>query len=61
MKKQLKKVVGLLFASSVLIACGQQNPGTAAFVGDTRITSDHCFQLGRRLLNHPCKRLIDQK
>ncbi len=40
MKKQLKKVVGLLFVSSVLIACGQQNPGTAAFVGDTRITSD---------------------
>ena len=40
MKKQLKQVVGLLFVSSVLIACGQQNPGTAAFVGDTRITSD---------------------
>ena len=40
MKKQLKKVIGLLFVSSVLIACGQQNPGTAAFVGDTRITSD---------------------
>ncbi len=40
MKKQLKKVVGLLFVSVVLIACGQQNPGTAAFVGDTRITSD---------------------
>jgi hypothetical protein len=40
MKKQLKKVVGLLFVSSVLVACGQQNPGTAAFVGDTRITSD---------------------
>ena len=40
MKKQLKKVLGLLFVSSVLIACGQQNPGTAAFVGDTRITSD---------------------
>lgn len=40
MKKQLKKVVGLIFVSSVLIACGQQNPGTAAFVGDTRITSD---------------------
>jgi hypothetical protein len=40
MKKQFKKVVGLLFVSSVLIACGQQNPGTAAFVGDARITSD---------------------
>ena len=40
MKKQVQKVVGLLFVSSVLIACGQQNPGTAAFVGDTRITSD---------------------
>lgn len=40
MKKQLKKAVSLLFVSSVLIACGQQNPGTAAFVGDTRITSD---------------------
>jgi hypothetical protein len=39
-KKQVQKVVGLLFVSSVLIACGQQNPGTAAFVGDTRITSD---------------------
>ena len=40
MKKQIKKALGLLFVSSVLIACGQQNPGTAAFVGDTRITSD---------------------
>jgi len=40
MKKQLIRVIGLLFVSSVLIACGQQNPGTAAFVGDTRITSD---------------------
>ena len=40
MKKQLIRVIGLLFVSGVLIACGQQNPGTAAFVGDTRITSD---------------------
>ncbi len=40
MKKQLKKILGLLFVSSVLVACGQQNPGTAAFVGDIRITSD---------------------
>jgi len=40
MKKQLIRLIGLLFVSSVLIACGQQNPGTAAFVGDTRITSD---------------------
>ena len=40
MKKQIKKALGLLFVSSVLVACGQQNPGTAAFVGDTRITSD---------------------
>lgn len=40
MKKQLKKIIGLLFVSSVLVACGQQNPGTAAFVGEQRITSD---------------------
>ena len=40
MKKQLIRAIGLLFVSGVLIACGQQNPGTAAFVGDTRITSD---------------------
>ena len=40
MKKQLKKIIALLFVSSVLIACGQQNPGTAAFVGDKRITSE---------------------
>ena len=40
MKKQLIRVIGLFFVSGVLIACGQQNPGTAAFVGDTRITSD---------------------
>jgi len=39
-KKQLKKIIALLFVSSVLIACGQQNPGTAAFVGDTRITTE---------------------
>jgi hypothetical protein len=39
-KKQLKKIIALLFVSSVLIACGQQNPGTAAFVGDKRITSE---------------------
>jgi hypothetical protein len=36
----MKKLIGLLFVSSVLIACGQQNPGTAAYVGDQRITSD---------------------
>jgi hypothetical protein len=38
--KQLKKAIILLFVSGVLVACGQQNPGTAAFVGETRITSD---------------------
>jgi hypothetical protein len=38
--KQLKKAICLLFVSCVLVACGQQNPGTAAFVGETRITSD---------------------
>jgi hypothetical protein len=38
--KQLKNAICLLFVSCVLVACGQQNPGTAAFVGETRITSD---------------------
>jgi hypothetical protein len=40
MKQKLAKFISLLFVSSALVACGQQNPGTAAFVGEARITSD---------------------
>lgn len=41
--KRLKQISTFLLVSVVLVACGQQNPGTAAYVGEQRITSD---QLG---------------
>ena len=39
MLKKIALVFSILFLSSTLVSCGQQKPGTAAFVGDTRITS----------------------
>lgn len=41
--KRLKQISTFLLVSVVLVGCGQQNPGTAAYVGEQRITSD---QLG---------------
>jgi hypothetical protein len=38
--KRLKQISTFLLVSVVLVACGQQNPGTAAYVGEQRITSD---------------------
>jgi len=38
--KTLKQISTFLLVSVVLVACGQQNPGTAAYVGEQRITSD---------------------
>lgn len=40
MKKQFVRLFSLFFITGLLVACGQQNPGTAAFVGEQRITSD---------------------
>ena len=39
MKKIIKTSILLIF-STILVACGQQNPGTAAYVGDYRITEE---------------------
>lgn len=39
----MRKLLSSLFVlalSTILVACGQQNPGTAAYVGDYRITEE---------------------
>ena len=38
--KRLKQISTFLLVSVVLVGCGQQNTGTAAYVGEQRITSD---------------------
>ena len=38
--KKIRQFIFIIFISTFLIACGQQNPGTAAYVGNYRITED---------------------
>lgn len=38
--KKIRQLIFIIFISTFLIACGQQNPGTAAYVGNYRITED---------------------
>lgn len=39
MKKPIFRVIALVLSAMVLVGCSTQNPGTAAYVGEKRITS----------------------